>query len=126
MNKGVKSLTHILKHDEVGFMTDKGQRFTDRNILGKTNLMTKMTGLTVFTNCQTKAISGVQATYNHNKRGGEYLKKDREAKERQYDDDHIVCQEGEWIKSVTGTLNPLDRLESLNVITNKGQSKRFG
>ena len=80
MNKGSKTLNHMLKFDEVGMTSEKGQRFTDRNILGKTNLFSKMTGLTIFINCQTKAISGAQATYNHNKRGGEYLKRDREAK----------------------------------------------
>lgn len=80
MNKGSKTLNHMLKFDEVGMTSDKGQRFTDRNILGKNNLHSKMTGLTIFINCQTKAISGVQATYNYSKRGGEYLKRDRESK----------------------------------------------
>lgn len=70
MSKGSKTLNHLLKFDEVGLTSDKGQRFTDRNILGKNNLLTKMTGLTIFINVQTKAISGVQAIYNHNKRGG--------------------------------------------------------
>ena len=75
MGKGSKTLNHILKFDEVGLTSEKGQRFTDRNILGKSNLLTKMTGLTVFINAQTKNISGFQAIYNHTKRGGEYLKR---------------------------------------------------
>lgn len=37
-----------MKFDEVGMTSEKGQRFTDRNILGKTKLNTKLTGLTVF------------------------------------------------------------------------------
>ncbi len=69
MVKGAKSLAHVLKHDEVGMTSDKGQRFTDRNILGKKNLHSKMVGLTVFINNQTGAIGGLQAIY-HNKKGG--------------------------------------------------------
>lgn len=75
--KGTKSLAHILKHDEVGMTSEKGQRFTDRNILGKKSLFTKIVGFTVYINNQTGAIGGLHATYN-NKKGGEYVKKDRE------------------------------------------------
>lgn len=56
--------------------SDKGQRFTDRNILGKKNLKSKIIGLTLFINNQTEAIGGIQAIY-YNKKGGQYVKKDR-------------------------------------------------
>ncbi len=49
--------------------SEKGQRFTDRNILGKKNLYSKIVALSVFINNQTGAIGGIQATYN-NKKGG--------------------------------------------------------
>lgn len=49
--------------------SEKGQRFTDRNILGKKNLNSKIVGFTVYMNNQTGAIGGIQATY-HNKKGG--------------------------------------------------------
>lgn len=73
--------------------SQKGQRFTDRNILGKKNLNNKILGLTVFINNQTGAIGGLQATYN-NKKGGEYVKKDREMRQQQYREQKISCGEG--------------------------------
>lgn len=73
----------MLKFDQVGMTSDKGQRFTDRNILGKKNLHSKIVSLTIFINNQTGAIGGIQALYNH-KKGGEYVKKDREIREQQY------------------------------------------
>ena len=76
-NKGSKALIHPIKFDEVGMSSDKGQRFTDRNILGKTNLNSKITGITVFVDKALGVICGLQCTYNHKKRGGEYLKRDR-------------------------------------------------
>ncbi len=63
--------------------SEKGQRFTDRNILGKKNLYSKIVALSVFINNQTGAIGGIQATYN-NKKGGQYVKKDREMRQQQY------------------------------------------
>lgn len=44
--------------------------------MGKKNLHSKIVGFTVFINNQSGAIGGVQANY-HNKKGGEYVKKDR-------------------------------------------------
>ncbi len=70
MNKGSKSLSHPLKFDEVGISSDKGQRFTDGNILGKTNMGTKITGMTVFMDKELGVICGLQCTYGHKKRGG--------------------------------------------------------
>jgi hypothetical protein len=49
--------------------SEKGQRFTDRNILGKKNLKSKIIGLILFINNQTGVIGGIQAIYN-NKKGG--------------------------------------------------------
>lgn len=69
MNKGSKTLAHILKFDEVGMTSDKGQRFTDRNILGKKNLNSKIISFTVFINQQTGAIGGLHAVYSHKKGG---------------------------------------------------------
>lgn len=69
MNKGSKTLAHILKFDEVGMTSDKGQRFTDRNILGKKNLYSKIISFTVFINQQTGAIGGLHAVYSHKKGG---------------------------------------------------------
>eukprot|EP00919_Chromeraceae_sp_WS-2016_P000281 GHVR01000697.1.p1 GENE.GHVR01000697.1~~GHVR01000697.1.p1 ORF type:complete len:102 (-),score=2.53 GHVR01000697.1:250-555(-) len=70
-----KPLTHLLKYDEVGLITEKGQRFTDRIMLGKSNLMVKITGMTVYINQSRNSISGLQCIYNRHKKGGEYMKK---------------------------------------------------
>lgn len=106
--------------------SDKGQRFTDRNILGKTNLMTKITGMTVFLDKELGVIAGVQCIYGHKKRGGEYVKKDRDSREKQYQEETFECEEKEFIKSISGTLTSEDKLESIYVISCKNKSYRFG
>lgn len=68
-----------MKFDEVGMTSEKGQRFTDRSILGKNKLNTKIMGFLIYLNPKEGIICGIQATYT-NKKGGEYVKKDREAK----------------------------------------------
>lgn len=78
INKGGKSLLHPIKFDEVGMTSVKGQRFTDRNLLGKTNLMTKITSLTVYIKADIGVIAGMQCIYGNKKKGGEYFKKDKE------------------------------------------------
>lgn len=78
-----KGLNHLLKFDEVGLPSPRGQRFTDRIILGKGNLFAKITGLKVFIERMSGLIGGVQATYD-GKRGGEHVRRDRDAKEKQY------------------------------------------
>ena len=45
---------------------------------------TKITGMTVFMDKSMGVICGIQCTYGHKKRGGEYLRKDRDTKEKQY------------------------------------------
>ena len=79
MNKSSKILTHMLKFDQVGMTSDKGQRFTDRNVLGKKILHSKIISFTVFINNQTGAIGGLHAVYSH-KKGGQYVRKDRETR----------------------------------------------
>ena len=71
-----KGLSHSLKFDEVGLPSPKGQRFTDRIILGKSNLSAKITGLKAFIERSSGLIGGIQVIYN-GKRGGEHVRKDR-------------------------------------------------
>ena len=125
-NKGVKGLSHPIKFDEVGMASDKGQRFTDRNILGKSNLTSRITGFNVFIDKELRVIAGVQCVYDHKKKGGEYVKKDHNTREKQYQEDSFSCGEKEFIKSISGTLNGEDKLESINVITSSNQAHRFG
>ena len=56
-------------------MSDKGQRFTDRNILGKNNLNSKIIGMHVYLDKITNTICGFQVLYSGNKKGGDYMKK---------------------------------------------------
>lgn len=66
--------------------SDKGQRFTDRNILGKST-NTKLVGVNVFVNKTGGFISGVQSIYrlgDYKKPGGEYVRKDKDLKDPYY------------------------------------------
>jgi hypothetical protein len=64
----------------VGMATSKGQRFTDRNILGKANLNSKVTGIKIYLDKVKNVICGIQCTYNGHKKGGDYVKKEKEAR----------------------------------------------
>ena len=125
-NKGGKGLSHPIKFDEVGMASEKGQRFTDRNILGKSNLTSRITGFNVFIDRELQVIAGVQCVYDHKKKGGEYVRKDRDTREKQYQEESFVCGEKEFIKSISGTLNGEDKLESINVISSSNRAHRFG
>jgi len=57
----------------------KGQRFTDRNILGKSNLSSKIIGIKVYIDKSSNLIAGLQLTYI-GKKGGDYVKKDKDNK----------------------------------------------
>jgi hypothetical protein len=120
-----KGLSHLLKFDEVGLPSPKGQRFTDRIILGKSNLSAKITGLKVFIERSSGLIGGIQVSYN-GKRGGEHVRRDREAKEKQYNEDEFVCKGHATLRSISGTLSPDDKLESLLVTSSDGNSQKFG
>lgn len=74
-----KGLSHLLKFDEVGLPSPKGQRFTDRIILGKSNLSARITGMKVFIERMSGLIGGVQVYYD-GKKGAEHVKRDKEAK----------------------------------------------
>jgi hypothetical protein len=65
-----KGLPHMLRYDEVGLLSAKGQRFTDRNILGKSNLTSKIVGVRVYLDRGSGLIAGIQCSYSGGKRGG--------------------------------------------------------
>jgi len=65
-----KGLNHLLKYDEAGMPSAKGQRFTDRNVLGKSNLTSRITGIKVFFERVSGIIGGLQITYEGRKKGG--------------------------------------------------------
>ena len=119
-------MNHLTKFDEVGMTSEKGQRFTDRNILGKANLHNKITGISVYLDKGKKLISGFQCTYDHKKKGGEYVRRDRDSRELQYHEEIFVCDEKDYLKSISGTLTSDDKLESISVLSKFGKSKKFG
>ena len=59
-----------MKFDEVGLPSGKGQRFTDRNLLGKSNLTAKITGMKVYIDRISGLIGGIQVFYDNGKKGG--------------------------------------------------------
>ena len=75
-----KGISHILKYDEVGMLSAKGQRFTDRNVLGKNNLSSKIIAFKVYIDKSCDLIAGIQCTYAGKKKGGDYVKKDKDQK----------------------------------------------
>ena len=121
-----KAFTHLLKHDEAGMPSNKGQRFTDRILLSKHNLTAKITGLKVYLDKQTNLIAGLQCTYSGNKKGGDNVKKDKDQREKQYKEEEFTCRGSSFIRSVTGTLDTEDRLEYLAFTSSDGTSFRVG
>jgi len=75
-----KGISHILKYDEVGMLSAKGQRFTDRTILGKSNLTSKIISIKVYLDKSCDLIAGIQCIYAGNKKGGDYVRKDKDQK----------------------------------------------
>lgn len=76
MIKSITDQTHI-KYDEKGQATAKGQRFTDRNIIGKTT-DSRIIGVKVWTEKNSFAIEGIQCIYRIGesiKAGQEHLNK---------------------------------------------------
>ena len=60
--------------------SSKGQRFTDRTVLGKNNLNAKIIGVKVYLDRMNSLIAGINVTYSGNKKGGDHVKKDRESR----------------------------------------------
>lgn len=120
---GGKSLSHLLNYKEVGSNTLKGQRFTDRTILGRQNLNSKITSIKVY--LYKDNISGFQFTYSNKTKGGDYIHKST-YKLPNYETDTYTCVPMEWIKGINGTLNQNNYLESLSIITSNNNSHKFG
>ena len=59
--KTLSDQTH-LKYDEKGLATEKGQRFTDRSIIGKVS-NSRITAVKVWTEKNSFAICGIQCFY---------------------------------------------------------------
>ena len=121
-----KGLSHILKYDQVGLLSAKGQRFTDRNVLGKGSLSTRIVGIKIYIDRSNTLIAGIQCTYAGNKKGGDYVRKDKDQKEKQYDQEIFACRGSGFIRSISGTLTPDDRLESISFTSSDGTSFKVG
>ena len=67
-------------------LSSKGQRFTDRTVLGKQNLTSKIISVKVYLDRSCELIAGIQCSYAGNKKGGDYVRKDKDQKERQYEE----------------------------------------
>ncbi len=77
VSRPLKALVHPLKFDEVGLASEIGIKFTDRNILGQTNLQTKLTAIKIYLSKTQNIICGIQCTYNGHKKGGDHVRKDK-------------------------------------------------
>ena len=118
-------MSHLLKYDEIGAYTMKGQRFNDRTILGKHNLTSKITAVKVYLDSSTRLLAGIQCTYG-GKKGADHIKKSKDSKERMYSEEEFQCKPRTYIKSISGTMAPNDRIESIMFTSSDGSSHRFG
>lgn len=80
ISSNTKSITDQvhLKFDEKGQVSDKGVRFTDRNVLGRATDV-KIIGVKVWTDKSTFAIHGIQCIYKTGdkiKNGIEHINKE--------------------------------------------------
>ena len=76
VTKSITDQTHI-KYDQKGQATEKGVRFTDRAVIGKTTDI-KIIGVKVWTEKNTFAINGIQCIYkigDATKNGQEHINK---------------------------------------------------
>ena len=85
--------------------SSKGQRFTDRLLLGKNNLTAKITSARVYLDQTTNLIAGIQLGYSGNKKGGDHVKKDKDQRDKQYKEEEMVCRGSSFVRSIAGTLN---------------------
>lgn len=104
----------------------KAQRFTDRNVLGKSNLNSKIIGIKVYLDKLSNLIAGIQITYIGNKKGGDYVKKDKDNKEKQYTEEDYLSKGGNYVRSIYGTLSVDNRLQSLKFAFSDGSNQKFG
>jgi hypothetical protein len=103
VTKSITDQTHI-KYDEKGQATDKGSRFTDRNIIGKTTDV-KIIGVRAWADKSTLALYGIQCIYKigeNVKSGQEHVNK--EAK-KHCAEINMELADGDYIKSVSGHLS---------------------
>ena len=94
----------------MGLFTAKGQRFTDRHLIGKNNLLSKIVAVKVYFDKSTGNLAGIQCTYQGNKQGADNIKRDKDARENYYDEEKISCKPNAFIRSISGTVTANDRV----------------
>ena len=103
----------------------KGQRFTDRHLIGKHNLTSKITGVKMYIDMASHTFAGIQCTYG-GKKGSDHIRKEKDLKEKVYQEEEFQCKPRTYIKSISGTITANDKLESIMFTSSDGSSHRFG
>ena len=62
-----------LKYDEAGYASEKGIRFTDRNVLGHDSPSTYMNGIQIYWNKNYNIINGIKILYNKEIEGNMHI-----------------------------------------------------
>lgn len=103
VTKSITDQTHI-KYDQKGQVTEKGGRFTDRNVIGKTTDV-KIVGVRAWAEKSSLMINGIQCIYKIGdvvKSGQEHVNKDAK---KNCVEINMELADGDYIKSVSGHLS---------------------
>ncbi len=122
--KTISDQTH-LKYDEKGLATEKGQRFTDRSLIGKgTNC--RIASVKVWTEKSSFAICGIQCFYrigDQIRPGAQHIS--RQAK-KQCTQNLMQLADGDFVKNISGHLSQTNIIEYLVMISQNSIIGRFG
>ena len=122
--KSLSDQTH-LKYDEKGLATEKGQRFTDRAVIGKVS-NSRIVTVKVWTEKSSFAIYGIQCIYKIGdtiRPGAEHIS--REAKK--YCTENVMeLADGDFVKNVSGHLSQNNIIEYLVMMSQNSVLGRFG
>ena len=122
--KTISDQTH-LKYDEKGLATDKGEKFTDRAIIGKGS-NAKITAVKVWTEKSSFEICGIQCFYkigDQIRPGYEHINKEIK---KSCAENVMELADGDYIKNVSGHLSPNNIVEYLVMISKNSILGRFG
>lgn len=122
--KTISDQTH-LKYDEKGLATEKGQRFTDRAVIGKVS-NSRIVTVKVWTEKSSFAICGIQCIYKIGdaiRPGTEHIS--REAK-KSCTENVMELADGDFVKNVSGHLSQNNIIEYMVMMSQNSIIGRFG
>lgn len=116
-----------VKNDEKGLAPVEAQKFSDHEIIGDDYKNCRIVQVSFQIDKKTNGIYGFQAFYKN-------IAKNKiiEGKKNFYDSkkDAVAqvfeCKDHDYLKSIFGQYNKNNEIESINLVSNLGQNKKFG